>query len=41
MEFKQNALTKLDNAINMLVEAKSLDEVKHIIDIAEAAKTYQ
>lgn len=35
-----NALTKLDKATQMLAEAKSLDEVKYIIDIAEAAKTY-
>ena len=40
MEIKQNALTKLEKATQMLIEAKSLDEVKHVIDIAEAAKTY-
>jgi len=33
-------LAKLEKATQMLIEAKSLDEVKHIIDIAEAAKTY-
>lgn len=35
-----NALAKLDKATQMLAEAKSLDEVKHIMDIAEAARTY-
>lgn len=35
-----NALTKLDKATHMLAEAKTLDEVKHIIDVAEAARTY-
>jgi len=35
-----NALAKLDRATQMLAEAKSLDEVKHIMDIAEAARTY-
>ena len=35
-----NALAKLDNAAHMLAEAKSLDEIKHIVDIAEAARTY-
>ena len=35
-----NALAKLDKATQMLAEAKSLDEVKYIIDIAEAARTY-
>lgn len=34
------ALTKLDQATRMLSEAKSLDEITHIIDIAEAARTY-
>lgn len=33
-------LAKLEKATQMLIEAKSLDEVKHVIDIAEAAKTY-
>lgn len=33
-------LAKLERATQMLIEAKSLDEVKHVIDIAEAAKTY-
>lgn len=35
-----NALAKLDKATQMLAEAKSLDEVKNIMDIAEAARTY-
>jgi len=35
-----NALAKLDKATQMLAEAKNLDEVKYIIDIAEAARTY-
>lgn len=35
-----NALAKLDKATQMLAEAKSLDEIKNIIDIAEAARTY-
>lgn len=35
-----NALAKLDKATQMLAEAKSLDEVKHIVNIAEAARTY-
>lgn len=35
-----NALAKLDKATQMLSEAKSLDEVKNIMDIAEAARTY-
>lgn len=35
-----NALAKLDKATQMLSEAKTLDEVKHIVDIAEAARTY-
>jgi phage N-6-adenine-methyltransferase len=35
-----NALTKLDKATQMLAEAKTLDEVKYIVDIAEAARTY-
>lgn len=35
-----NALAKLDNATRALAEARSLDEVKAIIDIAEAARTY-
>lgn len=34
------ALAKLEAARTMLIEAKSLDEVKHVMDIAEAAKTY-
>ena len=37
---QNNALTKLNKATHMLAEAKTLDEVKHIIDIAEAARTY-
>lgn len=35
-----NALTKLDMAAQMLAEAKSLDEITHIVDIAEAAGAY-
>ena len=35
-----NALARLDKAVQMLAEAKSLDDVKHIMDIAEAARTY-
>lgn len=35
-----NALAKLDKATQMLAEAKTLDEVKGIMDIAEAARTY-
>lgn len=35
-----NALAKLDRATQMLSEAKTLDEVKGIMDIAEAARTY-
>ena len=35
-----NALAKLDKATQMLAEAKSLDEVKNIMDVAEAARTY-
>jgi hypothetical protein len=35
-----NALAKLDKATQMLSEAKTLDEVKSIVDIAEAARVY-
>lgn len=35
-----NELAKLDKAVHMLAEAKTLDEVKHIMDIAEAARVY-
>jgi N6-adenosine-specific RNA methylase IME4 len=35
-----NALAKLDKATHMLAEAKTLDEVKGIMDIAEAARVY-
>jgi phage N-6-adenine-methyltransferase len=35
-----NALAKLDQATQMLAEARTLDEVKYIVDIAEAARTY-
>jgi N6-adenosine-specific RNA methylase IME4 len=35
-----NELAKLDKATQMLAEAKTLDEVKNIIDIAEAARVY-
>ena len=40
IRMKKMELAKLEKATQMLIEAKSLDEVKHIIDIAEAAKTY-
>ena len=40
IRMKTMELAKLEKATQMLIEAKSLDEVKHIIDIAEAAKTY-
>lgn len=33
-------LAKLSQATKMLAEAKTLNEVKHIIDIAEAARVY-
>jgi N6-adenosine-specific RNA methylase IME4 len=35
-----SALAKLDKATHMLAEAKTLDEVKHILDVAEAARVY-
>jgi N6-adenosine-specific RNA methylase IME4 len=35
-----NALAKLDKATHMLAEAKTLEEVKGILDIAEAARVY-
>ncbi len=35
-----DALANLDRATTMLAEAKSLTEVKHILDIAEAARVY-
>jgi N6-adenosine-specific RNA methylase IME4 len=35
-----DALAKLDRATQMLAEARDLDDVKHIMDIAEAARTY-
>lgn len=34
------ALAKLDKAVTWLAEARTLDEVKRIVDIAEAARTY-
>ena len=37
---ENNALAKLDKATHMLAEAKTLDEVKHILDISEAARVY-
>ena len=37
---ENNALARLGKATQMLAEAKTLDEVKHIMDIAEAARTY-
>jgi DNA modification methylase len=36
----ENALAKLDKAVFMLAEAKTLDEVKSIMDVAEAARVY-
>jgi len=35
-----NSLAKLDKATAMLAEAKTLDEVKGILDLAEAARVY-
>ena len=35
-----NPLAKLDKATHMLAEAKTLDEIKNIMDVAEAARTY-
>lgn len=35
-----DALAKLDKATQMLAEARTLDDVKTIIDLAEAARTY-
>ncbi len=35
-----NPLAKLDRATHMLAEAKTLDEIKNIMDVAEAARTY-
>src|SRR3990167_944596 len=35
-----NALAKLSKATQMLAEAKTLTEVKSILDIAEAARVY-
>lgn len=35
-----NALSKLSGATTALAEARTLDEVKQILDIAEAARTY-
>lgn len=35
-----NSLVKLEKASQMLAEAKTLDEVKKIVDIAEAARVY-
>jgi len=35
-----DALAKLSAATHALAEAKTLDDVKHIMDIAEAARTY-
>ena len=35
-----NALVKLEGAVRTLAEAKTLDEVKHIHDIAQAAAEY-
>ncbi len=33
-------LAKLDKAAQMLTESKTLDEIKKIVNIAEAARTY-
>lgn len=35
-----DALAKLSAATTALAEAKTLDEIKHILDLAEAARTY-
>ena len=35
-----NPLAKLDKATHLLAEAKTLDEIKNIMDVAEAARTY-
>lgn len=35
-----NPLVKLDKATHLLAEAKTLDEIKNIMDVAEAARTY-
>lgn len=34
------SMTKLDGAVRALAEASSLEDVKHIADVAEAARTY-
>lgn len=34
------ALAKLDNATRALAEAKTVDEIKHVMDLAEAARLY-
>jgi len=39
-ESKPDALEKLDRATRMLAEARTLDEVKAVVDLAEAARTY-
>ncbi len=35
-----NSMIKLDGAVKALAEASSLEDVKHIADVAEAARTY-
>ncbi len=40
MTTNANALAKLDHATQLLSEAKTLNEVKNIMDIAEAARVY-
>ena len=35
-----NALVKLEGAVRMLAEAGTLEEVKHVHDIAQAAAEY-
>lgn len=37
---EENALTRLSAATTALAEARTLDDVKRIVDIAEAARTY-
>src|SRR5690348_444862 len=36
----ETSLAKLDQARQMLAEARTLEDVKHVHDLAEAARTY-
>lgn len=36
----ENALAKLDKATQMLAEVKTVDDVKKIVNLAEAARVY-